>query len=164
MPRLKSPPAPKNRRPNPHLSCPFLNRHFKIMTHTHRQHRQRQPANAGQFVPHFTQPHKIRPHSLRILQKRRNTHQPANLQIFQRTNLFQQRRQPRNLRPTLRRLIFNAHFNQYSQLPRRLQFRPCAIQPLRHTKIIHRIHAMKRLRRPRRLITLQMPNQVPRPL
>src|SRR5580704_9579125 len=76
----------KQRGPHAYFRRPFFNRHFKIVRHPHRQHRQRNAKPRGQIVTQLPQPSKMWPRLFRILHKRRNAHQSRQLQRRQRSD------------------------------------------------------------------------------
>lgn len=79
LPRLPGS-LPKNRRPHAHQRRPFLDRHFVVPAHPHRQLRQRHPKLRLHPVAQFPKRHKILPRHLRLGLRRRDAHQPFDVQ------------------------------------------------------------------------------------
>ncbi len=74
---------------------------------------------------------------------------------------FRQFRKLAYFHPALRLLWCHPHFNQRPQFAGDASLSKRAIQPLCDREIIDGVYAVKKSRRPRRLIALQMTNQVP---
>src|SRR5437879_6240399 len=131
------------------------------MRHPHRKCRQREAKVSGRTLAQFSQAPEIWSYLLRFLEKWRDTHQPRKLQSRQFGNLFHQSWQLRNFHSTLRFLWRNAYFDQHAQPAGDACLRPRALQALCGREIIEGIDAVKKSRRPPRLVALKMANQMP---